>query len=213
MTRQCLGAVANPLSSNGLATIVLGLMIASGRPSGAAADSNFPPGLSGKSAVIAWSEVRVQRPEGDSDFQNVAADMTISLYFSTQGHVFGRVTPKVNGRSGDIDRRVGDALAPTIWAINFSGTSATFFTPYPGGGAVRKVEIAFNSAFSSCAAQIAYGKRSADTLIRAWSPISHSWVEQRSITVDPADCSVRDGSVFADGTANPEAVATRRKRN
>jgi len=213
MARQRLGAVANPPSSTVLAAIVLGLIVVSCHPSGAAADSSVPPGLSGKSVVITWSEVRVQRPEGDEDFQSVAADMTISLYFGTQGHVFGRVTPKVNGRSGDIDRRVGDAQAPTIWAINFSGTSAAFLTPYPGGGAVRKVAIAFNSAFSACAAQIAYGKRSEDTLIRAWSPISHRWLEQRSIAADPADCSVRDGNVFEDGTANPEAVVTRRKRN
>lgn len=163
----------------------------------AAPTSVTPRGLYGKSVVIEWTEARVQRREGAEFFRDVDAEMQISLYFSTEGRVFGRVTPTVRGMSGNVDQRIGDSEGKRQWAMAFNGTSAIFFTPFFKKAAVRKVAMTFDAAFSTCAAQVSYGKLSDTEVIRAFSPIAHLWVEIQSVTPSSASCAVQNGNVFA----------------
>ena len=163
----------------------------------AAPASNAPQGLQGKSVVIEWPEARVQRREGADSFHDVDADMQISLYFSTEGRVFGRVTPTVRGKTANVDQRIGDSEGKRPWAVAFNGTSASFFMPFFKKAAVRNASIDFDAAFSTCAARISYGRLSAADVIRAYSPITNLWVEIKSVTPGSASCAVRSGNIFA----------------
>jgi hypothetical protein len=158
----------------------------------ALADDVAPPALRGKSAIIAWREERVQRQVGEANFHDVTGDLNLSLYFSSQGHVFARLTPTVGGRSAPMERRFGDENIH--WVVNFNGTSMTFFDPFVSGG-VRRVNVNFHSHFESCTANAVFGKKS-DTAIIMWSPISKAQNEVLSIKPGPLSCSVREGNIF-----------------
>jgi hypothetical protein len=159
--------------------------------SGVTAD-DAPLALRGKSVIVTWREKRVQRQEGDTNFHEVTGDLNLSLYFGDQGHVFVRFTPIVEGKSGPMELRFGDE-SRFKFALNFSGTSMTFFDPWISGG-VRRVTVKFSPHFESCAANAMFGKGDAKIIMR--SSITHAKVEVMSVKPGRASCSVRQGNVF-----------------
>lgn len=53
-----------------------------------------PPQLRGKSVTVAWTEDRVFRFVGDKDFTTRAFPKSVSIYVSSQGRTFARLTAR-----------------------------------------------------------------------------------------------------------------------
>jgi hypothetical protein len=158
-----------------------------------------PHQLLGKSVVVTWSESRIQRDEGESNFKSVNANHNMSLYISESGRVFSRLTNTTQLGSGKTEQVQGQATAGPTHATRvptFSGQSMTLFAPFTRGG-MRRLLIDFDGNFESCAAKISYAKQVGAQSVFQWSPIIKRMVEVQSITMSDGTCSVRNGNVFS----------------
>ena len=69
-----------------------------------------PAELYGKSIVVTWTEERVQRQSGQTEFRSTSRTGEFAVYVSTQGRVFNRSTIKNSaarrgrGREGSAER-------------------------------------------------------------------------------------------------------------
>jgi len=159
-----------------------------------AAATRAPAQLYGKSVVVKWQETRVQRNEGATEFRSRDDSIELSLYVSSAGRVFSRLTHNVNGQSGAIEEVAGVAGSSNR-VVNFSGASLTVIEPFVSGGA-RRIVVDFDAGFASCTANAMYGKKSGSEIGTYWSPIIKMNIEIQSATVGAANCAVRDGNVF-----------------
>ena len=159
-----------------------------------AAATRGPAQLYGKSVIVKWQETRVQRNEGASQFQSIGDDLELSLYVSSEGRVFSRLTHNVNGKSGASEEVAGVAGSSNR-VVSFNGASLTVIEPFVSGGA-RRIAVDFDAGFASCTANTMFGKKSGSEIGTYWSPIIKMNIEIQSATVLAASCSVRDGNVF-----------------
>jgi len=72
---------------------------------------SVPQSMLGKSVIVAWTENRMQRKEGEADFRARSVGQTMRMYFSTQGRVFERRSVERGSRSGSLERLGGGAVA------------------------------------------------------------------------------------------------------
>jgi hypothetical protein len=168
---------------------VLCLVLAQAAP--AMAD-DAPKELYGKSIVVGWAEERIQRHVGEPSFYQVKAAHSLSVYVSTTGRVFNRITNTTQAGSASNDQVAGSEGAGRV--PSFSGRSMGMPLPYRSGGK-RQVDIEFDAAFAGCTAKISFVKQPA-TQTMAFSGISKKWVEFQSVTPGQANCAVQNGNVF-----------------
>lgn len=167
-------------------------------PAAAPAADLAPVPLRGKTVILDWSEIRLQRSaDSQRPFNRVEAQMRIAIYFSEIGRAFGRVIPTVGGESGQHDVLVDEPASSSSWETTFSGGNLSLFQPFFNGGAIRRVEIAFSADFSSCSSRVEYAKREGVEIWRTRSAITHGWVDLQSDTAGAATCAVQVGNVFA----------------
>lgn len=157
-----------------------------------------PKQLHGKSIVVSWTEHRMQRQTGGPpgapqkrDFQPVTNTGRLSVYISSQGNVFNRMT-RVNrrGLSGSRDK-VGSNQ------IDFQGNSMIATQTGNVGGALRIV-VAIDPGLVNCTAEVIRGKEEGAAIIHANSLIYPGMkVEIKSVRVSGVSCTIRDGNVFS----------------
>jgi hypothetical protein len=111
----------------------------------------LPPQLLGKSVVLSWSETRIERDEGEPNFRPVNANHGLTLYISTTGRVFSRVSNTTNAGSGGSEQVQGQSSASShapARVPSFSGQSMTYFQPV-GQAGMRRVLIDFDRNFGN----------------------------------------------------------------
>jgi hypothetical protein len=157
-----------------------------------------PSQLYGKAVTVSWSETRSQRAAGEPAFHPVSIPFTLTIYISTEGHIFRRifaVTP--NGRTSGSKDRTG---------ASSSGASAAFSAQFQGnamiasasnGGFGLLVRVTFDGGFASCTAQVIGAKQSGSKTVTLRSVASGSMIEVESVSAGPASCSVAQGNPFA----------------
>ena len=67
---------------------------------------NAPKQLHGKSVVVAWPEERMQRDVGQPSFYPVKAAHNLSVYVSTAGRVFNRMTENLESSHRQLEEAV-----------------------------------------------------------------------------------------------------------
>jgi hypothetical protein len=157
-----------------------------------------PLALYGKSVVVSWKESRVQRRLSQADFYSLTVTKKMSIYISSAGRIFSRQTSTNFRGSGSTEQIAGERgngrnmdLIPT-----FTGNSMVLFGG-PSQGAVRRISLTFDSGFTSCSANVVFGKQSGRMTFRAYSPIVNEYIEIASASASDATCSIRSGNVFA----------------
>ncbi len=164
-----------------------------------AAAAAAPPQLYGKSITVSWSETRSQRAVGQEQaFHPVSIPFTMTVYISTEGHIFRRmfaVTP--NGRQSGAKDRVGDSRSGANggFSVQFQGNS--MISNASNGGFGLHVQVTFDSAFSSCTAQVIGAKQSGSKTVMLRSIASGATIEVESVSSGSASCSVAQGNPFA----------------
>ena len=76
-----------------------------------------PAALRGNSVVVAWQEVRLQRNVGELDFRSVQASHSLSLYVSSVGRVFSRMTFATILASRNAPRRTMPKTPPSSLTV------------------------------------------------------------------------------------------------
>lgn len=157
-----------------------------------------PAALRGKSVTASWTEERVQRLSGESDFSSRSVPQTLSVYISAEGRVFARRTGFSGKASGQRPRGSGslESVGDTggRQAGHVSGHTLVVTTQLSGGA--RMARIDFNQDFSSCTANVILGRASTDTIAKGRSLVSGQQLEIKSAKVSGTSCSVQTGNVF-----------------
>jgi len=155
-----------------------------------------PSQLYGKSVVVTWTEERDQRAEGDPDIRNVARNGQFSVYLSTAGKPFSRMSYSFSGRRGGLKTGKRDAVAGegSRRSVTFSGNTLNMSAPMRGGA--RNVMVTFDGGFQSCSAQVLTGKEAGSGSIHARSMVNGRSIEILSVKTGAASCRIQDGNVF-----------------
>jgi len=151
-----------------------------------------PADLRGKSITVAWTEDRVFRFVGEENFTTRAFAKSMSVYVSSQGRAFARLTSFGRRGRASSHESIGDG---GDWqASQINGHTLTVTNKFKGGA--RLVRVDFNQDFSGCTADVIAGRESANTVARMHSMISGRMMEIKSAKVSGASCSLRSGNVF-----------------
>jgi hypothetical protein len=165
------------------------ILVAVGMGQAAAA----PQQLYGKSVVVSWTEERIQRVVGETQFRAVNIQGEFSVYVSSAGRIFNRVSmTNRKGHSGSADR-VGNTENRST---GFQGNTMISMQ-HGGSGGARRIAATFASDFDSCSAEVIRGKADGTSTITAKSIIYQGMtVEIQSVHTSAVSCSVRNGNVF-----------------
>jgi hypothetical protein len=149
-----------------------------------------PSELKGNSVVLRWTENRVQRYEGESAFRSVSVNLEMSVYVSTQGRVFNKMT----SNSGSSEQVAGRASQSAQRIPSFSGRTMTIMQPLQG--LARRITVNFDGGFTTCAVSVILAKQSGvgSGFMKAFG--TRRLQEIQSSTVNSTSCAVRAGNVF-----------------
>ncbi len=171
--------------------LCLGLAQAAASAMPAYAD-DAPKPLYGKSVIVGWPESRVQRNVGEPRFYPVKAAHNLSVYVSTAGRVFNRMTNITGAGIASNDQLAGSEGAGRV--PSFKARSMSMALNYRSGGS-RQVDVEFNAAFDACTAKVGF-VREPGAPIMGFSPITKKWIEFQSVAPGEASCEISNGNVF-----------------
>ena len=155
----------------------------------ATAASAVPNELKGKSVVLTWTENRMQRREGASEFRAATISMGLSLYVSTEGRVFNRM----QSNSGSSEQAPGEPLKGGRLP-SFSGNTMTIMQPLRA--LARRIVVTFDGGFGSCTVSVIAGKEegAGQGHLKAFG--TGQPIEIQSVTATNTNCTVKNRNVF-----------------
>jgi len=151
-----------------------------------------PRELYNKTISISWAEHTMQKtPDGRTVTPTVMSERIV--YVSSAGRVFVRGNRRVDNRrfSGgkQTEAAPGQGGAGTL---AFQGNQLVGTAVF--SGFARRLTVSFDSGFSSCTANVIYGKSGGPS---TWTSFTGQTHEIISINVSGTSCSIRDGNAFA----------------
>jgi len=158
-----------------------------------------PSQLYGKSVVVSWTEEREQRVNGDPTIRNVGRSGSFSVYLSSAGKPFSRMSYAFSGAKGGLKHGKKDAVGgegSDNRKVAFSGNTMSVGMGMSGGA--RNILATFDGSFGSCNAHVLTGKESGSSSIRAKSMVNGNKVEILSVKTGAASCRIQDGNVFGE---------------
>jgi hypothetical protein len=201
-TRPACGPILAAASA-GCAAVMLAVSAASIAPAGAqtaapaGAEAAAPAPLHERSFVVSWGEHRIQRHVGEPNFRPVRGHQTLSIYVSSAGRVFSRLTFATRAGTASVERVQGDfADNPRFrqWVSRFGDNTMSLSQTFRN--AERLVEIEFDADLKGCKAKVSYVPDSGARSSFGFSPITKKKVEFQSIEMSGESCAVRAGNVF-----------------
>lgn len=155
-----------------------------------------PSQLYGKSVVVSWTEEREQRVNGESEVRHVGRNGSFSVYLSSSGKPFSRMSFAFSGKrglkTGKRDAVGGEGGSARV--LSFSGNTMSMSRAHEGGA--RHVLVTFDNGFQSCSAQVLTGKEGGASHIKMRSMVNGNKLEVLSVKTGAASCRVQDGNVF-----------------
>lgn len=158
-----------------------------------------PSQLYGKSVVVSWTEEREQRVNGEQMTRNVGRNGSFSVYLSSAGKPFSRMSYAFSGARGGLKSGKKDAVGGEGSGnrkVSFSGNSMSVGMGMSGGA--RSILVSFDGGFQSCSAQVLTGKESGSSSIRAKSMVSGNDIKILSVKTGAASCRIQAGNVFGE---------------
>ena len=158
-----------------------------------------PSQLYGKSVVVTWTEEREQRNEANPDARFVSRNGSFSVYLSSTGRPFSRLSYSFvgGGRKGGLRSGARDAVGGEGGgnvSVSISGNGLTAVRQMQGGA--RHIAVTFDSGFAGCSAQVLTGKESGAASMHGRSMINGAPLEIISVKTSAASCRIQDGNVF-----------------
>ena len=158
-----------------------------------------PPGLYGKSIILAWTENRTQRPAGSgADFKTRSITQSLSIYVSSQGKLFSRrnaAGPKGGGKREGVGAE-GRSGTGGLRDTGFEGDNLVVRTELADGA--RLITTSFTGTFSGCVATVRIARESGKKTMQVKSFADGRMIEVQSVSATTPTCSVRAGNVFGD---------------
>lgn len=158
-----------------------------------------PSQLYGKSVVVTWTEEREQRVNGEATTRNVGRNGSFSVYLSSAGKPFSRMSYAFAGNRGGLKSGKRDAVGGEGSGnrkVAFSGNTMSVGMGMSGGA--RNILATFDGGFSSCSAQVLTGKEGGASHIKAKSMVNGNSLEIISVKTGAASCRIQGGNVFGE---------------
>jgi hypothetical protein len=150
-----------------------------------------PQSYYGKTVRVTWNEARSQRVQGEGAFKSTSVPLSITVYVSSKGQLFRRLTSSSGRATGSKDR-VGSRGTDSQGAgsVSFQGNTPVYAAN--NGGLGRRIRVTFDGG-SSCSAEVLTGKSGSGTsTVR--SNATGKMLEFESVSAGSASCSVQDGN-------------------
>jgi len=179
-----------------LSALVPSAALAAVLTAGSAVAGPAPKQLYNKSVLVNWVESVVQKgPDGSTRTPQINSQRT--AYISGAGRLFVKGTRNIsNGyfRGGNETSRGPDGgSGGGSGGFSFEGNQLVGTAVFDGGA--RRLTISFDPSFSSCTANVVYGKSSSSN--QKWKGFDGVTYELVSVNVGAVGCSVRDGNALA----------------
>lgn len=162
---------------------------------GTASAGPAPKQLYNKSILINWVESVIQKaPDGST--RNPQINTIRTAYVSSAGRLFVKGTRNISNRNfqgGNQTERGPDNSNAGPGGFTFEGNQFVGTAVFEGGA--RRLTVTFDPNFSSCTANVVYGKSGSAN--QKWKGFDGVTYELVSITVGAVGCSVRDGNALA----------------
>jgi hypothetical protein len=156
-----------------------------------------PQSLYGKTIRVTWNESRSQRVQGEGEFKAVSIPLSFTVYVSSKGQVFRRLTSSTpSGSSSGSKDRVGVSGTDSQGAGNVSFQGNTLVSTTNNGGLGRRIRVTFDGG-SSCSAEVTTGKAGSG-IATTRSNATGKMMEFQSVSAGTASCSLQEGNAFAD---------------
>ena len=157
---------------------------------------NAPKALYGKSIVATWSEDRLQRVVGETEFRSQRVPQGVSVYVSTTGQIFTRFTGGAR-RTGKREAIGTASKSPRGEGLRrFDGRTLTVTSSFASGA--KHVSIEFDETLSTCRlGSIVWGKAPGADVVRL-KVLTGEDMEIRSSIPTLMSCAVQSGNVFAE---------------
>ena len=156
----------------------------------AASAQNAPKQLYNKTVVIQWGESLQQRRPPNERIFNSQITAVRTAYVSNAGRVFIRAT-RSNKSGGRKDEGTPDTRAPG--SLVFQGNTMVGTAAFEGGA--RQTRITFDPSFTSCTANVVYGKTGSGPI--RWKSWDGNTYETIEANINAVSCSIKDGNPFA----------------
>jgi hypothetical protein len=154
-----------------------------------------PAQLYGKSVKLSWTESRMERKMGESDFHGKSIGQYVNIYISSTGKIFNRYGAFAGRKSGKQKDEIS-GQAGSNRGVTLRGNTLEFFQAF--GGGARHIVATFDSTFSSCTATAAYASAAGGgPQFLGHTAISGERLEVKSMSGGGASCSIQEGNVFA----------------
>jgi hypothetical protein len=153
-----------------------------------------PQSFYGKTLRVSWDETRSQRVAGETAFKTVSLPFVYSVYTSSKGQLFKRMSSN-SARANWTKDRVGTSGTDGEGAGAASFQGNTLIATMNNGGLGRRIRITFDGG-SSCSAEVVSGKSSSG-VASTRSNATGKTMEFESVSAGTASCSVQDGNAFA----------------
>lgn len=153
-----------------------------------------PQSFYGKTLRVMWNEERSQRTQGEGEFKMKSVPLSFTVYVSTKGQLFRRLTSSSGRATGSKDR-VGSGGTDSDGAGSVAFAGNTLVYTANNGGLGRRIRVTFDGG-SSCSAEVVTGKGGSG-IQTVRSNATGKMQEFQSVSAGAASCSVQDGNAFA----------------
>ncbi len=185
------------MSQNFRTSLLVLLCASAGLTIASSANADAPSQLYGKTVMLRWQEVRVQRDDSGKTIK-VNTSSSVMVYVSDAGRLFTSMSRRneLGSNSNSVDPQ-GDnqrsgAGASSSLVPSFEGSRLLLNSAMRSGA--RQIEAAFNPSFSNCSLTVRFG-RDGDAQIR------HRAMDGRmynivSTSVSGTSCAIRSGNAL-----------------
>ncbi len=156
-----------------------------------------PQQLYNKSVTVNWVESTLQKAS-DGSSRNPQINSTRIIYISSAGRLFVKGTRSINNRNYQGTKNTirgpdGSSNAGP-GGFSFAGNQLIGTAVFDGGA--RRIAVSFDPGFSSCTANVVYGKSGSAN--QKWKSLDGTQTfELISVSVGAVGCSIREGNAVA----------------
>jgi hypothetical protein len=160
--------------------------------------ADAPKALYGKSILLSWVEERQQSSEAEPQPRWLRVPLTLTIYVSTAGRIFTRVSASSPRRTGKAEAMGADAKTKSggVRVARFNGRSLSVTSELIGGA--RNVTVDFDDAYRACSVSVILGKSAGASKLTMPNLALGGVVEVHASRISGNSCAVQDGNALGE---------------
>jgi hypothetical protein len=160
--------------------------------------ADAPKALYGKSILLSWVEERQQSSEAEPQPLWRRVPLTLTIYVSTAGRIFARVTASSATRTGKAEGLGLDVKTKSggVRVARFDGRSLAVTSTFVGGA--RNINVDFDDAYRTCSVSVILGKSAGASKLTMPNLALGGVVEVHASRISGNTCAISDGNALGE---------------